>query len=64
MGIQDVVYRMLTLQQAGYKIGEIVEIAFQNGTLKSKSTETIKSRIFLAKRGMQKLLTSNGEKRR
>lgn len=53
----------LLLQQSGYRLEEIVEITFQNGTLKSKSVETIKSRIFLAKRGMQQLITSNGEKR-
>lgn len=51
---------VLLLQQAGYKISEIVEISFQNGTLKSKSSETIKSRLFLAKKKMRLLLTREG----
>ncbi|MFR9546580.1 MAG: RNA polymerase sigma factor [Rikenellaceae bacterium] len=51
---------VLLLQQAGYKISEIVEISFQNGTLKSKSSETIKSRLFLAKKKMRLQLTREG----
>lgn len=47
----------LLLQQSGYKIEEIVEISFQKGSLKSKSSETIKSRLFLAKKKMRELLT-------
>lgn len=54
----------LILQQSGYKITEIVEIAFQNGTLHSKSAETIKSRIYHAKRSMQQLITCEGVKRK
>lgn len=53
----------LLLQQAGYKVEEIAEITFQNGTLRSKSTETIKSRLYLAKQGMQRLINNKGEKR-
>lgn len=51
---------VLLLQQAGYKIDEIVEISLQNGSLKSKSSETIKSRLFLAKKKMRLLLTREG----
>ena len=54
----------LLLQQAGYRIEEIVEIAFQKGTMKSKSTETIKSRIFLAKKQLRTMITPEGLKRR
>lgn len=50
----------LLLQQAGYKLDEIVEISYQNGNLASKNTDTIKSRIFLAKKNMKKLLTECG----
>ena len=50
----------LLLQQAGYKVGEIVEISYQNGNLKTKNTDTIKSRLFLAKKNMQKLLIEKG----
>ena len=53
----------LLLQQAGYKVDEIAEIAFQNGTLRSKSTETIKSRLYLAKQGMRQLININGERK-
>lgn len=50
----------LLLQQAGYKLEEIVEISFQNGNLKTKNMDTIKSRIFLAKKQMRNLLTRDG----
>ena len=58
--LPDIHKEVLLLQQAGYKVSEIVEITFQNGSLKSKSSETIKSRLFLAKRGMQKFITPKG----
>ena len=53
----------LLLQQAGYKLEEIVEISFQNGNLKSKNMDTIKSRIFLAKKQMRTLITRDGDAR-
>lgn len=51
------------LQQAGYKIGEIMEIAYRNGSLQTRNVETVKSRLFLAKSQLRKLLTRDGEKR-
>lgn len=53
----------LLLQQAGYKLGEIMEIAYRNGSLKNRNIETVKSRLFLAKSQMRKLLTRDGEPR-
>lgn len=53
----------LLLQQAGYKLGEIMEIAYRNGSLKNRNIETIKSRLFLAKSQMRKLLTRDGDPR-
>ena len=58
------IYReALLLQQAGYKLEEIVEISYRNGHMKSRSLDTMKSRIFLAKQQMRKLITADGEKR-
>lgn len=58
------IYReALLLQQAGYKLNEIMEISHQNGNLKVKNLETVKSRLFLAKTQMRKLITRDGEKR-
>lgn len=58
------VYReALLLQQAGYKLGEIMEIAYRNGSLKNRNIETVKSRLFLAKMQMRKLLTRDGKAR-
>lgn len=54
----------LLLQQAGYKLEEIVEISFQNGNLKSKNMDTIKSRIFLAKKQMRNLINRDGHARK
>lgn len=53
----------LLLQQAGYKLGEIMEISYRNGSLKNRNIETVKSRLFLAKSQMRKLLTRDGESR-
>jgi RNA polymerase sigma factor (sigma-70 family) len=58
------IYReALLLQQAGYKLHEIMEISHRNGNLKTKNIETVKSRLFLAKQQMRKLIDRNGEKR-
>lgn len=55
------IYReALLLQQAGYKLNEIVDISYLNGNLRTKNIETIKSRLFLAKQQMRKLL-GNGQ---
>lgn len=51
------------LQQAGYKLNEIVEISYQNGNLRSRNIDTIKSRLFLAKLQLQALLTRDGKRR-
>lgn len=51
------------LQQAGYRINEIMEITYRNGTLQAKNIETVKSRLFLAKSQLRKLLSRDGEKR-
>ena len=51
------------LQQAGYKLHEIVEISYQNGNLASKSIDTVKSRLFLARMQLQALLTRDGKRR-
>ncbi|WP_165045072.1 sigma-70 family RNA polymerase sigma factor [Dysgonomonas sp. ZJ709] len=58
------IYRdALLLQQAGYKLYEIMEISYRNGSLKTKNIETIKSRLFLAKQQMRNLINRDGEAR-
>lgn len=59
------IYReTLLLQQAGYRLGEIVEICYRNGSLKARNIETVKSRLFLAKSQLRKMLTRDGERRK
>ena len=59
------IYReALLLQQAGYKLNEIMEISYRNGNLKTKNIETVKSRLFLAKKQMRELIDRNGERRK
>ena len=54
------IYReALLLQQAGYKLGEIMEITYNNGTLQTRNVETVKSRIFLAKTQLNDSLSLN-----
>jgi RNA polymerase sigma factor (sigma-70 family) len=58
------IYReALLLQLSGYKLEEIVEVSYRNGNMRSRSQDTMKSRIFLAKQQMRKLITPDGEKR-
>ena len=52
----------LLLQAAGYSLKEIVEIEYKKGTLKSRNIETVKSRLFLARKYLKKRLTRDGER--
>jgi RNA polymerase sigma factor (sigma-70 family) len=62
-GLKPIYREALLLQQAGYKLEEIMEISYRNGNLKTKNIETVKSRLFLAKQQMRKLITRDGERR-
>jgi RNA polymerase sigma factor (sigma-70 family) len=62
-GLKPIYREALLLQQAGYKLEEIMEISYKNGHLKAKNIETVKSRLFLAKQQMRKLITRDGERR-
>lgn len=53
----------ILLQQAGYKLDEIADIEFQKGTLKTRNIETVKSRLFLARQCLQKVLTRDGKRK-
>jgi RNA polymerase sigma factor (sigma-70 family) len=58
------IYReALLLQQAGYRLEEITEIAHRNGTLKTPNLETVKSRLFLAKLKMKQMIDRDGNAR-
>lgn len=52
----------LILQEAGYSLKEIAEIEYNNGTLKSKNVETVKSRLFFARQYLKKHLTRDGDR--
>lgn len=56
------IYReALLLQQAGYKLEEIMNICYQNGSLKSRNIETVKSRLFLAKNQLRNFINRDGD---
>jgi RNA polymerase sigma factor (sigma-70 family) len=58
------IYReALLLQQAGYKLEEIMEIVHRNGSLKNPNLETVKSRLFLAKLKMRQMIDRDGNSR-
>ena len=61
--IKPIYREALLLQQAGYKLNEIMEISYKNGNLKTKNIETVKSRLFLAKQQMRNLINRDGETR-
>ena len=59
------IYReALLLQQAGYKLEEIMEIALRRGTLATRNIETVKSRLFLAKLKMRQRIDRDGNGRK
>jgi DNA-directed RNA polymerase specialized sigma24 family protein len=59
------IYReTLLLQQAGYRLHEIMEISYRNGNLKTKNLETVKSRLFLARQQMRQLVTRDGKRKK
>jgi RNA polymerase sigma factor (sigma-70 family) len=64
MRLKPIYREALLLQQAGYKVSEIMEISFRNGNLKTRNVETVKSRLFLAKQQMRRLIDRNGERRK
>ncbi|MGL5690380.1 MAG: RNA polymerase sigma factor [Bacteroidales bacterium] len=53
----------LILQASGHKLNEIMEISYKNGNLKNKSIDTVKSRLFLARQQLQKIINEDGERR-
>ncbi len=59
----EVYKRTLMLQMAGYKLTEIVEITHKEGILKTKNIETVKSRLFLARSQLKKLLNRDGTRK-
>ena len=61
--IKPIYREALLLQQAGYKLHEIMEIAYRNGSLRIKNIDTIKSRLFLAKQQMRQLIDRDGKTR-
>ena len=52
------------LQLVGYKLSEIAMIEFERGNLKIPNTETIKSRLFIARQFLMKYLDRDGNKRK
>lgn len=61
--LEPIYKEALLLQQAGYKLHEIMDITYKSGSLKTRNIETVKSRLFLAKKKMRKMINRDGEKR-
>lgn len=55
--------RAFLLQQAGYQLKEIAEIEYHAGALKTNNIETVKTRLFLARKQLKEILTRNGKLR-
>lgn len=55
--------RALLYQFLGYKLKEIAEMEHRNGALESRNIDTVKSRLFLARKELQKRLTRDGKRR-
>lgn len=62
-GLNPIFREALLLQQAGYKLEEIMEITYRNGSLKTRNIETVKSRLFLAKKRMRQLIDRDGNRK-
>ena len=50
------------MQEAGYSLKEITEIEYAKGVLKSRNIQTIKSRLFFARKYLKKHLTREGKR--
>ena len=61
--LEPIYKEALLLQQAGYKLHEIMDITYKSGSLTTRNIETVKSRLFLAKKKMRKMINRDGEKR-
>lgn len=58
------IYReSLLLQVAGYTLEEITDKLYDEGKLKNRNIETVKSRVFLGKMQLRKLITRDGHER-
>lgn len=55
--------RTLILQYCGYNLNEIMHITFNEGLLLKKNIETIKSRLFLARKSMKSMIDRDGKRR-
>lgn len=53
----------LLLQVAGFTLEEITDKLYEEGKLKNRNIETVKSRVFLAKMQLRKLITRDGYER-
>lgn len=60
MGLGAIYREALLLQLAGYSLKEIAMISYRNGNIKACNVDTVKSRLFLAKKGMREALEKNG----
>ena len=61
--MKDIHRDALLLQQAGYSLKEIADIEYHKGTLLSRNTETIKSRLFFARHYLKQHLTRDGRRK-
>lgn len=58
------IYRdALLLQMAGYSMAEIAEVEYKKGVLPTPNIDTIKSRLFLARKYMRDNITRDGKQR-
>jgi DNA-directed RNA polymerase specialized sigma24 family protein len=53
----------LLLYLSGYKMREIADISYRCGSLPSRSEDTVKSRLYLARKQMQRLIDKGGKRR-
>ena len=59
------VYReALLLYLSGYKMREIADISYMAGNLESRNTETVKSRLHMARKHMRRMIDEHGNRRR
>lgn len=57
LDLLDIKHRYtLLMSVSGYKLKEIMEMSYKMGILKSKNIETVKSRLFLARKKLQEIL--------
>lgn len=62
--LSPILRETLLLYLSGYKLREIADISYRSGSLKNRSTQAVKTRLYDARKQMRRMIDENGNRRR